>query len=419
MMGGSNSLRPSDALAAPDPLALAESCLAAYLARSCLGDAERAAARSLLVKLQRRSIEIVAFGRVSQGKTALLNALLGRSQGKTSPLHGTTPTAIASAFSPDPALPVAVAAVRPSEKIELRLVDTPGLDEIAGADRADLALAIARHADLILFVTAGQLTRPEKEALAILRKARKPLLLVFNKSDVYPPRDRANPHADLNDPELQQWIAPEDIVFTSAEPLPARVVLRHDRDREVWEPMPPQIDELKQRLLDVLNRDGKFLLASNVLESLAELQAERLERYLTSLPAPRTMAAAAFASAALLVVLSPLPWLDGTIVAGIASVLLLWRSWRQTLEQRWAWVWLVLGHGAIAAGLGYDNVAYRQILFLGASFPALLHWLDGALYRSCGWGCGGAQAAIARLSAGGTAVEQFRPQSTEGLRAKP
>jgi len=50
-------------------------------------------------------------------------------------------------------------------KVQVELIDTPGLDEIEGQARAQMARDVVRQADLILFVVAGDITRTEYQAL--------------------------------------------------------------------------------------------------------------------------------------------------------------------------------------------------------------------------------------------------------------
>ena len=49
-----------------------------------------AAVEAMLQKLQHGHLHIAAFGRVSTGKSSLLNALIGEEKFATSPLHGET-----------------------------------------------------------------------------------------------------------------------------------------------------------------------------------------------------------------------------------------------------------------------------------------------------------------------------------------
>jgi predicted GTPase len=71
-----------------------------------------------------------------------------------------------------------------NEKVQIELIDTPGLDEIAGEARANMAKEVAGQADLILFIVAGDITRTEYDALCGLKQSHKPLILVFNKIDL-------------------------------------------------------------------------------------------------------------------------------------------------------------------------------------------------------------------------------------------
>ncbi len=115
-------------------------------------------------------------GRPNAGKSTLTNALVGAK------------VAIASSKPQTTRHVVRGIVTRPDG--QLVLIDTPGLDEVAGDERERLARQLANTADLILFVIAGDITRVEFEALAQLREASKPILLVFNKIDQFPTVDR-------------------------------------------------------------------------------------------------------------------------------------------------------------------------------------------------------------------------------------
>ncbi|NJL43031.1 MAG: hypothetical protein HC935_06120, partial [Pseudanabaena sp. SU_2_4] len=132
-----------------------------------------------------------------------------------------------------------------SHKVQLRLIDTPGLDEVDGKAKGELAKLSARQADLILFVIAGDMTRLEQEMLSELCLAYKPILLVFNKVDLYPECDRAAIHQALQDKQLQDLISPAEIILTASAPLPTKVRLEYvgvqgvQSATEIWEPQPP------------------------------------------------------------------------------------------------------------------------------------------------------------------------------------
>ncbi|MGB8698531.1 MAG: Era-like GTP-binding protein, partial [Thermosynechococcaceae cyanobacterium] len=138
----------------------------------------------MLDKIEQQVVHIAVFGMVSRGKSSLLNALLGQPVFATGPLHGVTRNRQQASWHIEPTL-AGTNAVRVSlpgsGQSRIELIDTPGLDEIDGETREILARDIAQQADLILFVAAGDITRIEYDALADLRQASKPMLLVFNK----------------------------------------------------------------------------------------------------------------------------------------------------------------------------------------------------------------------------------------------
>jgi uncharacterized protein len=216
--------------------------------------------KAALEKLDRRAIKIAAFGLVSRGKSSVVNALLGEKILPTGPIHGVTQWPKSVCWTPA------------GGKIEVELIDTPGLDEIAGEARADMAREVAYQADLILFIVAGDITRTEYGALCELRKSQKPILLVFNKIDLYPEVDREVIYQQLrrwgtgNDDEFD-LLSTAEIVTIAAEPqpIPIRIEYPDGTTKEEWQSPSPQIEELKEKILTVLNQEGRSLLAINAL----------------------------------------------------------------------------------------------------------------------------------------------------------
>jgi hypothetical protein len=213
---------------------------------------------STLNKLDQNVVRIAAFGLVSRGKSSVLNALLGQKVLQTGPLNGVTQYPRSIRWNK-------------SEKVQVELIDTPGLDEIAGEIRAQMALDVAQQADLILFVVSGDITRTEYNALLELRKSQKPLILVFNKIDLYPDTDRETVYRNLQQLGagnlLEKPLQPDEIVMVAAEPSPLEVRVEYPDGRVEyeWENLPPQIDDLKKTILNILNREGRSLLALNAL----------------------------------------------------------------------------------------------------------------------------------------------------------
>ncbi|MEC4813904.1 MAG: GTP-binding protein [Scytonema sp. PMC 1069.18] len=213
---------------------------------------------STLNKLDYNVIRIAAFGLVSRGKSAVLNGLLGKKILQTGPLNGVTQYPRSVQWSP-------------GGKVQVELIDTPGLDEIEGDVRAKMAREVARQADLILFVVSGDITRTEYKALCELRQNQKPLILVFNKIDLYPDTDKQAIYNNLQQlgagMSQTKPLLPDEIVMVAAEPtsMEVRVEWPDGHVTYEWETPPPQIDELKETILKILNREGRSLLALNAL----------------------------------------------------------------------------------------------------------------------------------------------------------
>jgi len=231
-------------------------------------EAEISGLERTLEKLESATVQLAVFGMVGRGKSSLLNALVGRSIFETGPLHGVTQATQRVEWRPetgadDDTVRVSLPGLGQSR---IELVDTPGLDEIDGRDRAELAQRIARQSDLVLFAISGDLTQLEFDALSDIREAGKPILLVFNKIDRYPEADRAAIYAQVRDRRVRDLLSPDRIVMTAASPLVARAVTHEDGSTGVeLQPGTPEVGELKLKILDILHREGKSLVALNSL----------------------------------------------------------------------------------------------------------------------------------------------------------
>ena len=158
---------------------------------------------------------------VSRGKSSVLNALLGQEVFQAGTTHGTTVEKAAQRWESRRADRPG-AARRPSSSWSTR----PGIDEVGGEVREALARDVARHADLILFVVSSDMQRREFEALAELREAQKPIILVFNQIDRYPDADRDQIYAKIKNERVRHLIRPEDVVMTAARPDPFKVKIQ-------------------------------------------------------------------------------------------------------------------------------------------------------------------------------------------------
>jgi small GTP-binding protein len=237
--------------------------------------------QSLNTKLEAKRLNVAVFGLVSRGKSAVINALVEENAVETGPLHGVTrwPRSVYWQIPPG-------GLDASGQAWQIELVDTPGLDEVGGEVRSDMSQTVAQQADLILFVVAGDITQKEYDALAELKGQQKPLLLVFNKTDLYPEVDRQAVYKTLE--QLRQTLGPDpkdqalavdEVIMVAASPAPiqVRVEWPDGRVAQAWETPEPQIAPLKQALITIIRQDGPALVALNALR-----QAHTIEQSMVS-----------------------------------------------------------------------------------------------------------------------------------------
>ncbi len=242
---------------------------------------------SLLVKLQQSIISIAAFGMVGRGKSSLLNALVGKEIFITGPLHGVTQeindtkwqlteeTIENSNYNFQ-------RLITGTKNAQIQLIDTPGIDEIDGETREKLAHQVAKQVDLILFIVAGDMTRVEYNALSLLREVGKPIILVFNKIDQYPPSDRLEIFNTIKDKRVTELLSPDEIVMVAASPLDikaektkeGKLIVKRNKGK-------PQIDDLKLKILEILHHEGKSLVALNTMLVTGEVNEKLVQRKMT------------------------------------------------------------------------------------------------------------------------------------------
>ncbi len=356
--------------------------------------------KSALDKLDQSVIRIATFGLVSRGKSAVLNALLGQKVLQTGPLHGVTQWPRSVRWTPST-----------NSKVQVELIDTPGLDEIEGETRAQMAREVASQADLILFVVAGDITRTEYQALCELRQAHKPLILVFNKIDLYPEKDREAIYQQLQqlgtgspkDRRLQKILSEDEIVMVAAEPAPMEVRVEWP-DGQVtyeWETPPPQVDELKQKILKILNSEGRSLLALNALFQARNAEANIAQKTLDLRRSEAEDLIWRFTKyKALAVALNPIGVLDvlGGAVADLALIRSLSRMYglpMTSYEAGKLWRKIVVSSGGLLLG----EMGSSALLGLGKSASAVATGVDSASGLTAYAGAAIAQAGIAGYGA--------------------
>lgn len=213
--------------------------------------AEFARLESMLARLERGELHIAVFGRVSVGKSALANALLGEDAFVVGVLHGTTREATQRSW-------------REVAGSGVHLIDTPGIEELDGEDRERLAFDVAAVSDLVVFVVDGDMTQRERDALQLLGRTERPVLLALNKADRYRQDERERLLERLRE-HARGIVHAEDVVAIAAQPAPHKRV-RVDKDgREQIELVDqmPDLDALRARLAAVLEREGRTLAALN------------------------------------------------------------------------------------------------------------------------------------------------------------
>lgn len=206
---------------------------------------------SLLGKLERDELHIAVFGRVSVGKSALANALLGEAVFPVSVLHGTTREATPRHW-------------REVAGNGVHLIDTPGIDELDGEAREQLAHEVASISDLVVFVVDADMTTREHDALVTLAETNRPLLLALNKADRYSEQEIERLLERLRE-HATGLVQAENVVAVSAQPPPLRRALTGSNGQERIETIvqDANIEALRTRLLDILSREGRTLSALN------------------------------------------------------------------------------------------------------------------------------------------------------------
>ena len=217
------------------------------------------AVEGMLDKLQHGYLHIAAFGRVSTGKSSLLNALIGEQRFAVSPLHGETKRSSMQEWSE-------------VEAAGVYLIDTPGLDEAGGEDREAMAKEVAHRSDLVIYVIDGDITDTELIALRTLLEQGRPVVVALNKSDLYTTADLDALIATVRS-KAEGLVQPDDVLAVAAQPRPQQVVEVDDDGNEssTTRERAPEVDELRLRLWEIFENEGKTLAALNASLFAADL----------------------------------------------------------------------------------------------------------------------------------------------------
>ena len=225
--------------------------------------------QDLELKRQSQTLEIVAFGTISSGKSSVLNLLAGRNVFATDARGGTTVT---RNEIPWPGID------------RVTLVDTPGLGEVDGATQINIAANSAKDADLVLVVVDGPLRQSEHDLLDRLGQMEKRVIICLNKSDWYSHHDRGKLIGQISR-QTGGFVQDQDIVCIQAQPgfRMRRKVLSDGTEMEETVTVEPEIDPLADRMIEIVRSDGKDLLMANLLLQSRGLVEKARERVRDSL----------------------------------------------------------------------------------------------------------------------------------------
>jgi uncharacterized protein len=198
-----------------------------------------------------QTLEIIAFGTISSGKSALLNALCGREVFQTNVRGGTTTTRNEVPWTGGD---------------RVMLVDTPGIGEVDNQHHARIAKESAQNADLVLLVLDGPLRESEFDTLKVLGALKKPLHVCLNKTDWYGDQQKNDLLKQITK-QVRPWVDPRDVTSVQAKPihqLQVRVKPDGTEEHEHID-VPPDISTLARRMLGTIDRDGRDMLLANLL----------------------------------------------------------------------------------------------------------------------------------------------------------
>jgi small GTP-binding protein len=233
--------------------------------RQCTDDekarlrAELAGLRQMHEKLTSGRVEILVFGEISTGKSALINALVGREVASVDVRGGWTREVWHVAWDGTGYMLPGLG------ESKVVLIDTPGINEVGGGLRGEMAREAAERSDLVLFVTDSDLNETEHTALLGLAAFHKPLIVVLNKVDLYSPDERKRLLDVIRHQHLRDLVPTEHVVTAAADPRQREYVIQSadGSERSEWRKPQPDVAELKSLILELLDREGLSLIALN------------------------------------------------------------------------------------------------------------------------------------------------------------
>ena len=194
-----------------------------------------------LFRLKEKKIRIGAYGKSGVGKSSVLNSLLKRGIFKTDIINGSTKDIQAEEWS-----------LKDQTLNSIELLDSPGFD-FCDIQLPDKIYSRINHADLILFVVAGDINRNEVSKINSFIKDGKKIIIILNKIDL------------LKNNELKEII--ENIKFKLPKDLNIPIIINHENN-------------LKNYVTKIINQYGEILLTLNSLQLADKLSLKIKEQRL-------------------------------------------------------------------------------------------------------------------------------------------
>ena len=157
-------------------------------------------------------------------------------------------------------------------KVELTEATWPG---IGTAKEEQTPLEMPSLADLILFVTTGDLTEPEYKAIASKTTKGQRVVLVWNKQDQYLPEQQPQILQKLRE-RVAHILPAEDVVAIASSPNPIKV-RRHQADGSVEESLEkpdPEISTLRERLTKIVKTESQQLVWATTIQKAEAVKLE-------------------------------------------------------------------------------------------------------------------------------------------------
>jgi small GTP-binding protein len=190
------------------------------------------------------SVTVAVVGKVSSGKSSLLNAFIGYDKTdqkfKVSALSGTTKKA---------------KKVNLEGQESVTFIDTPGLDDVHFKN-TQVTLKMLSEIDVGIFLITGSSDSTQVKDYEKLKKLAKKVFVVLNKIDEFDKKKNALPKV------TDQWakcleISPEEIYLTCV----------YGYDEDDTEPLKIiGVDKLRNDVLEFLEKNKKDILMSRVLK---------------------------------------------------------------------------------------------------------------------------------------------------------